>query len=97
MDRVRRAVGIPTALKMFYSIGVYMNRRKTSGTSTATKKRRLVEPADEVIIERTRTLWEPVVEIRKPATLAQALTEPVTAVVKPNTKTIVMRTISRRA
>jgi hypothetical protein len=37
----------------------------------------------DVVTERTYVTTEPEVEIRKPATLAQALTEPAVAVVKP--------------
>src|SRR5438552_18866375 len=37
----------------------------------------------DVVTEKTYVTTEPEVEIRKPATLAQALTEPAVAVVKP--------------
>jgi hypothetical protein len=40
----------------------------------------------DVVIEKTYITNEPEVEIRKPATLAQALTEPAVAVVKPKSK-----------
>jgi hypothetical protein len=55
------------------------------------------KPATEVITEKTHTTTEPEVEIRKPATLAQALTEPATIVVKPKKKVrkIVGRSIRR--
>ena len=44
------------------------------------------EPGTDVITETTYITTEPEIEIRKPATLAQALTEPAVAVVKPKTK-----------
>ena len=37
----------------------------------------------DVVTEKTYVTTEPEIEIRKPATLAQALTEPAVAVVKP--------------
>jgi hypothetical protein len=43
-------------------------------------------PATDVVTEKTYITTEPEVEIRKPATLAQALTEPAIAVVKPKSK-----------
>ena len=49
----------------------------------------------DVITERTYVTTEPVVEIRRPATLAQALTQPAVAVVKPKSrvrKKVVART-----
>jgi hypothetical protein len=50
-----------------------------------------------VVTTTTRIKTEPTVEIRKAATLAQALTEPAVAVVKP--KTTATRTVrtTRRA
>jgi len=44
------------------------------------------EPVTDVITENTYITTEPEIEIRKPATLSQALTEPAIAVVKPKTK-----------
>ena len=44
------------------------------------------EATTEVVTEKTYVTNEPEVEIRKPATLAQALTQPPVAVVKPTTK-----------
>jgi len=44
------------------------------------------EPVTEVVTEKTYTTTVPEVEIRKPATLAQALTEPAAVVVKPKKK-----------
>ena len=53
----------------------------------ATKKTRRVvpvvelpKPTTEVITEKTYVTTEPEVEVRKPGTLAQALTEPTVAV-----------------
>ena len=45
-----------------------------------------LEPVTDVVTEQTEVTTEPELEIRKPGTLAQALTEPATAVVKSNTK-----------
>ena len=50
----------------------------------------------EVITEKTYVTTEPEVEIRKPATLAQALTEPAIAVVKPKS-TVRKQVIIRRS
>jgi len=47
---------------------------------------RELEPATEVVTERTYITTKPELEIGKPATLAQALTEPEVAVLKPKTK-----------
>jgi len=57
------------------------------------------EPVTEVVNEKTYTTTVPEIEIRKPATLAQALTEPAVAVVKPNKKVrrVVQRTTRRAA
>jgi hypothetical protein len=44
------------------------------------------KPTTEVVTEKTYVTTEPEVEIRKPGTLAQALTEPATAVVKPKSR-----------
>jgi hypothetical protein len=57
---------------------------------------RVPEPATEVVTERTYITTEPEVEIRKPATLAQALTEPAVAVMKPKTKVVRIRSKPRR-
>lgn len=46
----------------------------------------LPDPVTDVVTEKTYITTEPEVEIRKPATLSQALTEPAVAVVKPKTK-----------
>jgi hypothetical protein len=50
----------------------------------------------DVITEKTYVTTEPEVEIRKPATLAQALTEPAVAVVKPKS-TVRKQVIVRRS
>ena len=50
----------------------------------------------DVITEKTYVTTEPVLEIRKPATLAQALTEPAVAVVKPQSR-VRKQVIVRRA
>lgn len=54
-------------------------------------------PVTDVVEEKTYITTEPEVEIRKPATLAQALTEPKVAVVKPKTRVKKVRTKTRRA
>lgn len=46
----------------------------------------VVEPTTDVVTEKTYITTEPELEIRKPGTLAQALTEPAVAVVKPKSK-----------
>ena len=58
----------------------------------------VAEATTDVVTEKTYVTTQPVVEIRKPATLAQALTEPAVAVVKPKStvrKEIVKRTRRR--
>ena len=44
------------------------------------------KPTTDVVTEKTYITTEPEVEIRKPGTLAQALTEPAVAVVKPKSR-----------
>ena len=54
-----------------------------------------VPKSTTVVTEKTYVTTEPEVEIRKPATLAQALTEPALVVVKPKStvrKEVVART-----
>jgi len=66
----------------------------------AKRKRSVTSPGrKEVVLNETaRITTEPVAEIRRPATLAQALTEPAVALVKPQRKvTRVVRTRVRRA
>lgn len=70
-----------------------MKRRKQPVKS----KRKRSGKSELIITETRRITTEPKVEIRKPATLAQALTEPEVAVVKPETKTRIIRRITRRA
>lgn len=53
-------------------------------TVTATPVK--VRPVKEVVVEKTEVTTEPEIEIRRPGTLAQALTQPPVAVVKPKTK-----------
>jgi hypothetical protein len=61
--------------------------RASRSTAVVSIERAVVaEPVTDVITEKTYITTEPEVEIRKPATLAQALTEPAVAVVKPKTK-----------
>jgi hypothetical protein len=53
------------------------------------------KPTTDVVTEKTYVTTEPEVELRKPATLAQALTEPAQAVIKPRStvrKEVVERT-----
>jgi len=50
-----------------------------------------------VTTETTEITTEPRVEVRKPATLAQALTEPAVAVIKPETKVTKTRRTRRVA
>jgi hypothetical protein len=54
-----------------------------------TRKKKHARSKRVVTTETTRIKTEPVVEIRRPATLAQALTEPGVAVVKPKVTRIV--------
>jgi hypothetical protein len=52
------------------------------------------QPTTDVVTEKRVITTEPEIEIRKPGTLAQALTEPAVAVVK--NKTRVKRTVQKR-
>ncbi len=52
------------------------------------------QPTTDVVTEKKVITTEPEIEIRKPATLAQALTEPAIAVVK--NKTRVKSTVKKR-
>lgn len=77
-------------------------RRKTSGKNPESRKMKLVgvplpEPVTEVVTEKRYIVTEPEIEIRRPATLAQALTEPGVAVVKPRTTVRKVRAKIRRA
>jgi len=60
-----------------------MATKKTNRTITVVE---LPKPTTEVVTEKTYVTTESEVEIRKPGTLAQALTEPAVAVVKPKTR-----------
>jgi hypothetical protein len=60
--------------------------RSTSRDVVSIDRAVVPKPVTDVVIEKTYITTEPEVEIRKPATLAQALTEPAVAVVKPKTK-----------
>jgi len=68
--------------------------KKKSSSSRALKKLIVAEPGlpipikptTEVVTEQREITTEPEVEIRRPATLAQALTERAVAVVKPKTR-----------
>ena len=60
------------------------SRRKVVAVDTITEPI-VVKPVKDVVTERTEVTKEPEVEIRRPATLAQALTQPAVAVVKPKT------------
>jgi len=56
-------------------------------TSVVTIDRAVVpEPVADVVTEKTYITTEPEIEIRKPATLSQAPTEPGVAVIKPKTR-----------
>jgi hypothetical protein len=70
-----------------------MKKRRTSAKS---RKRQSSGRREVEIRETTRITTEPKLEIRKPATLSQALTEPAVAVVKPETKARVVRRVTRR-
>lgn len=52
------------------------------------------QPTTDVVTEKKVITTEPEIEIRKPATLAQALTEPAVAIVK--NKTRVKSTVQKR-
>jgi hypothetical protein len=56
----------------------------------------MLKPTTDVVTEKTYITTEPEVEIRRPATLAQALTDPAVAVVKPRTQVRKVRTEARR-
>ncbi len=63
----------------------------------ARKGRQKSKAQEEIVVEeQSRFITKPKVEIRKAGTLAQALTEPAVAVVKPETKVVRVRTMRRR-
>jgi hypothetical protein len=74
------------------------SKKRTSGEETIiTESVRTLEvpqPSTDVVTEKKVITTEPEIEIRRPATLAQALTEPAVAVVK--NKTRVKSTVKKR-
>jgi hypothetical protein len=75
-----------------------MGQKKRKGNvrpAKAVAEVRVPKPVTEVVTEKRYITTEPEVEIRKAGTLAQALTEPATFVVKPKRK--VRRVIRREA
>ncbi|HUR36691.1 MAG TPA: hypothetical protein VM009_02665 [Terriglobales bacterium] len=71
---------------------------KKSSKTTVRKKTtvvRMPKPVTEVVTEQRVITTKPEVEIRRPATLAHALTQPPVAVVKPKTTVKAIR--SRRS
>ncbi|HET9182220.1 MAG TPA: hypothetical protein VFP59_08820 [Candidatus Angelobacter sp.] len=80
------------------------SKRKHTGKSELKRKRtgkrdlgKSTAKRDLIVTETRRITTKPTIEIRKPATLAQALTEPEVAVVKPETRARVVRRTTRRA
>lgn len=69
--------------------------RSRQRTGKGARRRPALRRTLDVITEKTYISTEPVVEIRKPATLAQALTEPAVAVVKPKSRVRKQVTIRR--
>jgi hypothetical protein len=61
------------------------HKKRTQSASREVKTSKVLVPkaTTEVVTEKTYVTTEPEVEIRQPGTLAQALTEPAVAVVKP--------------
>ncbi len=55
----------------------------------------LVQPVKDIVTTETEVTTVPEVEIRRPATLAQALTQPPVAVVKPKSK-VRRKVVSRK-
>jgi hypothetical protein len=75
-----------------------MGQKKRKGNvrpAKAVAEVRVPKPVTEVVTEKRYITTEPEVEIRKAGTLAQALTEPATVVVKPKRK--VRKVIGREA
>jgi hypothetical protein len=74
------------------------SKKRTSGEETIiTESVRTLEvpqPTTDVVTEKRVITTEPEIEVRRPATLAQALTEPAVAVVK--NKTRVKSTVKKR-
>ncbi len=75
-----------------------MPKKKRSQSRSARRETpkvlEVLKPTTEVLTEKTYVTTEPEVEIRKPGTLAQALTEPAVAVVKPK-RTVTKKVASR--
>jgi hypothetical protein len=78
-----------------------MGQKKRKGNvrpAKAVAEVRVPKPVTEVVTEKRYITTEPEVEIRKAGTLAQALTEPATVVLKPKRKVRkVIRREARRA
>jgi hypothetical protein len=69
------------------------SKKKTSAskrTNSSKGGRRTNKAVDEVVTT-TRVRTVPKIEVRRPGTLAQALTEPAVAVVKPQTRVVERR------
>jgi hypothetical protein len=77
--------------------GRELEMKRAKKTNRSTRKRTGTKKTDLIVTETRRITTEPKVEIRKPATLAQALTEREVAVVKAETKARVVRRTVRRA
>jgi len=65
---------------------ISQQRQQQQEIVTEVTKVAVPEPVTDVVTEKTYTTTEPEVEIRKPATLAQALAERAEVVVKPKKK-----------
>jgi hypothetical protein len=59
------------------------HKKRTQSASAKSKVLELPKSTTEVVTEKTYVTTKPEVEIKQPGTLAQALTEPAVAVVKP--------------
>jgi len=73
------------------------SKKQSRGEAIVTKTVRTLEvphPTTDLVTEKKVITTEPEIEIRKPATLAQALREPAVAVVK--NKTRVKSTVQKR-
>jgi hypothetical protein len=68
--------------------------RKQAIVSESVRTLDVPQPTTDVVTEKKVITTEPEIEIRKPATLAQALTEPAVAIVK--NKTRVKSTVQKR-
>jgi hypothetical protein len=71
------------------------SQRKVVAVHTTTAEPVALKPVKEVVTEQTEVTTEPEVEVRKPATLAEALTQPPVAVVKAKTR-VRRRVIERK-